>query len=181
MAKQFGFRSNYSTYHALISITEGIKYLIDSGNYVCGVFVDLEKAFGIVNHSILCEKLKYDGLHGNVNNLIKSYLANRKQFVSINGFDSELGHLLCGVPRVLLWGHLIYINDFRACLNNAQSGHSIDDTYIMFGSEKLTTIETVVNYELSKWLILNKLSSNALKTKLIFFHSKIKFQLSSMD
>ena len=40
---------------------------------------------------------------------------------------------------------------------------------LMFGSEKLTTIETVVNYELK--LRLNQLSLNALKTKLIFFHS----------
>ena len=38
-AKQFGFRSNYSTIHALISITEGIKAFIDSGNYVCRVLL----------------------------------------------------------------------------------------------------------------------------------------------
>ena len=40
--KQFGFQSNYSTNHALLSITEPIRDHIDSGNYVCGVFVDLE-------------------------------------------------------------------------------------------------------------------------------------------
>ena len=67
--KQFGFRSNYSTNHALISITERIKDLVDSGKYVCGVFVDLEKAFDTVNHIILCDKLKYYGLRGNVYNL----------------------------------------------------------------------------------------------------------------
>ena len=83
--KQFGFRSNYSTNHALLSITEQIKGLVDSGNYVCGIFVDLEKAFDTVNHNILCEKLKYYGLRGIVNKLIQSYLADRKQYVSING------------------------------------------------------------------------------------------------
>ena len=31
--------------HALISITEDIEDLVDSGKYVCGVFDDLEKAF----------------------------------------------------------------------------------------------------------------------------------------
>ena len=48
-------------------------------------------------------------------------------------------------------------------------------TYILFGSNKLGTIESVVNYELklvSKWLRLNKLSLNAGRTKLIFFRSK---------
>ena len=77
--KQFGFRSNYSTNHALLSITEQIKGLVDSGNYVCGIFMDLEKAFDTVNHKILCEKLNYYGLRGNVNKLIQSYLADRKQ------------------------------------------------------------------------------------------------------
>ena len=40
---------------------------------------DLEKAFVTVNHNILCDKLNYYGLRGNVNKLMKSYLDNRKQ------------------------------------------------------------------------------------------------------
>ena len=176
--KQFGFRSNYSTNHALISITEKIKDLVDCGNYVCGVFVDLEKAFDTVNHRILCEKLNFYGLRGNVNKLIQSYLSNRKQFVSINGYDSELKDILCGVPQGSSLGpllFLIYINDFRLCLNKTESAHFADDTFVLFGSEKLGTIESVVNYELklvSIWLKLNKLSLNAGKTELIFFRSK---------
>ena len=43
-SKQFGFRSNHSTNHAIISITENIRHLLDNGHYVCGIFVDLEKA-----------------------------------------------------------------------------------------------------------------------------------------
>ena len=62
--QQFGFRSNYSTEHALINLTEYIKNLLDSGNIVCGVFTDLEKAFDTVNHEILCQKLIYYGFRG---------------------------------------------------------------------------------------------------------------------
>ena len=87
--KQFGFRTNYSTNHALISITEHICGLLDTG-YVCGIFVDLEKAFDTVNKNILCEKLNHYGLRGNINKLIRSYLDNRRQYVSLNGFDSEI-------------------------------------------------------------------------------------------
>ena len=57
-SKQFGFRANYSTNHAIISLTEHIRELLDKGEYVCGVFVDLEKAFDTVHHDILCDKIK---------------------------------------------------------------------------------------------------------------------------
>ena len=176
--KQFGFRSNYSTNHALLSITEQIKNFLDAGNYVCGIFVDLEKAFDTVNHKILCEKLNYYGLRGNINKLIQCYLANRKQYVSINGFDSSLRDLTCGVPQGSSLGpllFLIYINDFRLCLEKTNSGHFADDTFVIYSGKKTKTIETVVNTELKKvsiWLRLNKLSLNTSKTELIFFHSR---------
>ena len=70
---------------------------------------------------------------------------------------------------------LLYINDFRLCLEKTSSGHFADDTFIIYNSKKPKTIETVINTELKqviKWLRLNKLSLNAAKTELIFFHSK---------
>ena len=177
-AKQFGFRARFSVNHAIVSLTERIKQLIDNGNFVCGIFIDLEKAFDTVNHEILCEKLNYYGLRGKVNDLIKSYLNNRKQFVSINGAESEVRNVTCGVPQGSSLGpllFLIYINDFRFCLDKTETGHFADDTYILYGSNKLNTIETIVNTELklvSNWLRLNKLSLNTTKTELVIFRSK---------
>ena len=55
--KQFGFRNNHSTNHALVNIIEHIKKNLDKKLYTCGVFVDLEKAFDTVNHNILISKL----------------------------------------------------------------------------------------------------------------------------
>ncbi len=54
--KQFGFRKKYSTNHALLSIIEGIREQLDNKTFVCGVFIDLEKAFDTVNHKILLKK-----------------------------------------------------------------------------------------------------------------------------
>ena len=147
--KQFGFRSSYSTIHALTDITENIKKLLDSQFYVCGIFVDLEKAFDTVNHMILTEKLNWYGFRGQINLLLKSYLNNRKQFVSINGFDSNINTIKCGVRQGSCLGpllFLVYINDFRYCLNKTNTGHFADDTYIMFSSRKNKTIETVINH-----------------------------------
>ena len=61
---QFGFRNKYSTTHALIDITETIQKAIDNGEFACGVFLDLQKAFDTVNHTILLKKLEHDGVRG---------------------------------------------------------------------------------------------------------------------
>ena len=48
------------------------------------------------------------------------------------------------------------------------------DTFIILNSKRAKTIETVINTELKeviKWPRLNKLSLNAGKTELIYFHS----------
>ena len=42
---EFGFRSKYSTLHALITLTELVKNAIDGGIFRGGVFIDLQKAF----------------------------------------------------------------------------------------------------------------------------------------
>ena len=95
---QFGFRQQYSTSHALINITEIIRKALDDGNIGCEVFVDLQKAFDTVEHQILLAKLGGYGIRGASNDWFKSYLSNCSQYVSINGYDSGLAPINCGVP-----------------------------------------------------------------------------------
>ena len=49
---QFGFWKKHSTNHALIEITESIRKALDNKKYACGIFIDLQKAFDTVSHSI---------------------------------------------------------------------------------------------------------------------------------
>ena len=91
---QFDFRQKYSTVHAFISLTEGISKNLDEGNIGCGIFVDFQKAFNIIEHNILLSKLEHYSIHGLANEWFKSYLSTRTQYVPINGCDSNLADWL---------------------------------------------------------------------------------------
>ena len=67
--------------------------------YACGVFVDFQKAFDTVNHSILLKKLHHYRIKGSLNDCFRSYLTDRKEFVSVLGFDSNLSTIVHGVPQ----------------------------------------------------------------------------------
>ena len=145
---------------------------------VGGIFIDLEKAFDTVNHSVLCDKLKYYGFRGKSNELIKSFLSNRSQYVSINGYDSNKLDVICGVPQGSTLGpllFLIYINDLRYSLKFCSTTQFADDTCIIYANKEPKTLETNINHDLNKlteWLRANRLSLNVDKTKLIIFRSK---------
>ena len=53
---QFGFRKQFSTSHAIISLVEKIRSVLTSGKFMIGVFLDLKKAFDTVNRAILIKK-----------------------------------------------------------------------------------------------------------------------------
>ena len=96
---QFGFRSKHSTEHALISLIETIKKYLDDGEIVCGVFIDSQKAFDTVNHEILLEKLKHYGIRSKQNDWFRSFLTNKKQYVSMEGFFSQTKIVKFSVPQ----------------------------------------------------------------------------------
>ena len=105
---QFGFRQKYSTVHALISLTEHIRKNLNEGNISCGISVDLQKVFDTDEHDILLSKLEHYGVRGLTNEWLKSYISNRKQYVSINGFDSNLADVKFGIPQRSVLSPLLF-------------------------------------------------------------------------
>ena len=175
---QFGFRSKHSTVHALINITECVRSALDEGKYACGIFVDLQKAFGTVNHNILLDKLSHYGIRGNMNEWFKSYLQGRNQIVSINGVESELTELKHGVPQGSVLGPLlfrIYINYLNACISNSKVYYFADDTNLLHINSCFKKLQKNINYDLkslTNWLDSIMILLNCTKTELVYFRKK---------
>ena len=62
---------------------------MDNGKLTGVVFLDIRKAFDSIDHKILLKKLKFYGVVGAEYDWFQSYLTNRYQQTSLNGFLSK--------------------------------------------------------------------------------------------
>ena len=164
---QFEFRQQYSVSHALTSITENIRKALDDGNIGCGVFVDFcRKAFDTVDHQMLLVKLDHYGIRGVSNDWFKSYFSNRNWYVSINGYESGLVALNCGVPQGSALGpllFLLYINDLNQAIKFCKVHYFADDTNLLCLSNSVKKLNKLFNSDLKylgNWLNANKISAH---------------------
>ena len=125
-----------------------------------GILLDLSKTFDTLDHAILIYKLQLYGIRGVVLDLFKNYLQNRRQYVVINGFNSESKLLRCGVPQGSILGpllFLIYINDLCNTSNSLRYILFADDTSIVMSHKDPNVLQSVFNNKLnivSDWLYI---------------------------
>jgi hypothetical protein len=101
-----------------------------SPEYTLATLFDLSKAFDVIDHEILLNKLFRYGIRGTVNEWFRSYLSNRLQYVDRDRNKSSTLTVSCGVPQGSILGplvYLIYVNDIgNSCQCNILS--FADDT-----------------------------------------------------
>ena len=76
-----------------------INKYFDNDYFVCGVFINLQKAFDTINHEILLVKLDFYDIRGLANSWLKSFFENRKQYVSLPGQSSSVKTVACDVSQ----------------------------------------------------------------------------------
>ncbi len=171
---QYGFRQKHSTVHPIIHLLNHCAASSSKPDpeYTLAVLCDLSKAFDVINHDILLNKLDKYGIRGIAKDWFKSYLSERYQFVEIDGHRSQRTPISIGVPQGYILGpllFLIYVNDIgNSCQGDILS--FADDTTMYTSHSNLALLHENANKQ------INELSLNAKKTKYIIIRPKYKKQ-----
>ena len=129
---QSGFRRKHTCNTALARLTDSWLSVINRSDLSGDVFLDLKKAFDLVDHKIVFSKLSVYLNSSNSLPFFCSYLKNRVQRVFIRGSYSSEGTVKYGVPQGSVLGPVhfcIYINDLPLHIpsNSAESHMFAED------------------------------------------------------
>lgn len=175
---QHGFREGKSTQTAILGFLKSLYQNLDNNKKCLGLFMDLSKAFDLVDHALLINKLEKYGFRGRLGSWLRSYLSDRKQIVEIDGKRSNPLEVTCGVPQGSILGPLlfiIFINDLPNIVNCTDLTMFADDnSYLSIHSSLpdlvLQTQEKLNDFVL--WFQTNGLLINATKTVFMLFSPK---------
>ena len=170
---QSGFRAKHSCETALVNMVDLWLDAMDHGQMVGVVLVDFNKAFDLVDHEILLNKLEIYGIKDEALLWFDTYLTNRKQQVTINNNQSEFKNISYGVPQGSILGpllFLLFINDLPLYTNNVFTDLYADDTTLYIIGDSMEQIEdnlqTALN-NLHVWCKSNGMVLNSAKTKVM--------------
>ena len=104
----FGFRKGRSTQHAITTLIEAANHQRNNGADVAIIFVDLEKAFELVDHRVVLASLCQLGVTGRLLAYVRAYLKDRRASVSVQGLHSPYVHLKNGVPQGAVLSPLLF-------------------------------------------------------------------------
>ena len=182
---QFGFRCKRSTEDALIALMNPLHEGLNKTNSVAALFVDICKAFDMVDHQVLLYKLWHIGFRGSLYNWFCSFIINRSQKVRIGSCLSKSGSLVAGVPQGSVLGpilFLIYINSVFKLNFKGKCVAFADDMAFAYDCPNYLTTVVSINHDLdllSKWLVAHKLQIISPKTKVMLFNISINRPLAN--
>lgn len=167
---QFGCIPSSSTSHALIDMIHHWSQATDAtGNDVRVFALDFKKAFDLIDHSILINKLSNYGINAHILNWICNFLTNRNQRVKLaTDCYSEWKSVKAGVPqgtKLGPWLFIVMINDLNPSLANGIFKY-VDDTTLheVIAKNQSSNAQEMIT-EVENWSTVNKLELNLKKCK----------------
>ena len=161
---------------------------INKSHLTGAVFLDLRKAFDLVNHDILLQKLNFYLQNSHTVSFLESFLRDRTQRVFINGQYSQVGRVVCGVPQGSILGPLLFclfINDLPLHISDEDVVCDLfaDDNSVHSSSASLEKIQLSLQQSLDdifSWCNSNRMLLHPKKSKSMIITSRQKHQLQPL-
>ena len=96
-----GFCGKHNTQNVLLKTW---RAMLNKGNKIGAIIMDLYKAFGTLNHNLLLCKLKAYGFNKNALTFIQSYFTNRHQRTKVGDKFNKWQKISAGVPQGSILG-----------------------------------------------------------------------------
>lgn len=185
---QFGFRRKTGTECAATELVSHIQQALNEkprANKKCKtvvsvVFMDLRKAFDLVDHELLLQVLWQYGIRGMVHQLVENYLKGRSQQVKIGETLSCQEPIKTGVVQGSClgpWLFLLYINAIGSLQLKGRIFLYADDAALVNIHTTEAAIENTVKADMMqiiKYLNRRKMLLNASKTSFMLISSPLK-------
>lgn len=164
---QFGSLKGLSTTDALIEMVHDWYKATDKlGVFIRVFLIDYSKAFDLIDHNIVLEKLCSLNVPHILVQWVESFLTYRRQQVKIGDITSEWEYTNAGVPQGTKLGPLLYlvmINDLvLPCPNFKYVDYTTEYEICTDTSSNLLQSCANTTYE---WSTLNNMKINTAKTK----------------
>ena len=176
---QYGFRSKHSCENAISELVGHIIKGHERKVHTAAIFSDLSKAFDMLDHQLLLQKLEIYGTRGTPLKWFASYLKNRNMRVKYNSDEKQVlsnwQPIRHGAPQGSCLGPLLFLifcNDLHLNLTYLSCIQFADDTTLYYTHSNLRVLHACIEYDLTNlydWFGANSLTLNIDKTNLLLF------------
>jgi hypothetical protein len=149
---------------------------------MAGIMCDLSKAFDVISHKLILNKLHCYGIRDVAHRLFKSFLSDRRQVVKLSAGDgtlvSDTGHVNIGIPQGSALGNsmfLVFVNDLPSAITTGLPVLFADDTTVIVSARTYEQLSEKIHNtcgQLQHWFTTNGLLLNLAKSNVMVFSGR---------